>query len=127
MKIRTNEQGYVTDYALVGDISDSIEVPDLTEDELNTFIENYGAYKLIDGALVLDNARAETWQEQVVLDTLRRHRQRECFPIINRGELWYSRLSDTQKEELNAWYQAWLDVTVSKETPTKPEWLQTEV
>ncbi len=54
MKIRTNEQGYVTDYALVGDISDSIEVPDLTEDELNTFIENYGAYKLIDNALVLD-------------------------------------------------------------------------
>ena len=50
-------------------------------------------------------------------------RDTECFPIINRGELWYKHLTDEQKEELDNWYNAWLEVTETKVIPTKPEWL----
>lgn len=56
------------------------------------------------------------------LEHIRNLRQ-ECFAIINRGELWYNRLSESQKQELDDWYQAWLDVTETKVIPKKPEWL----
>ena len=55
--------------------------------------------------------------------TLREARERECFPIINRGKLWYDLLTFEQLSELRAWYKAWLDVTETLIIPTKPEWL----
>lgn len=58
------------------------------------------------------------------VETLRERREIECFSIINRGSLWYATLTDKQVEELNAWYQAWLDVTETLNEPTKPEWLK---
>lgn len=67
------------------------------------------------------------------LDRLRELRESECFPIINRGVLWYNTLTTEQQQELNTWYQAWLDVPqVYLETkptdietiiPAKPNWL----
>ena len=55
---------------------------------------------------------------------LRKLREKECFELINRGELWYKRLTDEQKAELDGWYQAWLDVTETLEIPNKPDWLK---
>lgn len=55
---------------------------------------------------------------------LRARRQSICFPIINRGQLWYDTLSKSQKEELQVWYKAWLDVTETLTEPVKPEWLK---
>lgn len=70
--------------------------------------------------------------QNIELSNLRQRREEECFVYINRGELWYNRLTEEQKQELQTWYQAWLDVT--KETnknedgkyiiPTKPTWLK---
>lgn len=57
------------------------------------------------------------------LDALRARREKECFPIINRGKLWYNCLSIEQLSELNDWYFKWLDVTKTKIIPTKPDWL----
>ena len=67
------------------------------------------------------------------IQTLREKRCNECFSIINRGSLWYNTLTSEQQQELNTWYQAWLDVPqVYQETkpanietiiPTKPSWL----
>ena len=54
---------------------------------------------------------------------LRKQRETECFPIINRGNLWYETLTNTQKEELKVWYKAWLDVTETLIVPIKPSWL----
>ena len=54
---------------------------------------------------------------------LRVQRESECFPIVNRGHLWYERLTLEQIAELKIWYQAWLDVTATKIVPTKPSWL----
>ena len=61
--------------------------------------------------------------EEEELDNLRILRQEECFPIINRGQLWYNTLTTEQLQELDTWYHAWLDVTITKQIPQKPEWL----
>lgn len=57
------------------------------------------------------------------LNNLREQRETECFPIINRGTLWYNKLTIEQQQELEIWYQAWLDVTETKSVPVKPSWL----
>ena len=58
------------------------------------------------------------------LAELRYQRDIECFPIINRGILWYDTLTNVQKEELKVWYQAWLDVTETKTIPEKPDFIK---
>lgn len=55
---------------------------------------------------------------------LRLRREVECFPYVNRGIIWYYTLTLEQKTELTDWYHLWLDVTISKEIPKKPEWLK---
>lgn len=56
-------------------------------------------------------------------ELLRQRRKNECFSVINRGKLWYDRLSYEQLAELKKWYQAWLDVTETLVTPSYPAWL----
>lgn len=62
--------------------------------------------------------------EDELKEDLRNQRKAECFPIINRGQLWYDNLDSSQKEELAKWYRDWLNVTETMEVPTKPEWLK---
>ena len=62
----------------------------------------------------------EPTEEQILFD-LRFQREYQCFPIINRGQLWYSNLSEQQLVELKEWYKAWLDVTETKVIPEIPE------
>ena len=57
------------------------------------------------------------------LNLLRIRREEECFPVINRGKLWYDKLTEEQHEELEHWYHEWLDVTETKIIPEKPLWL----
>lgn len=57
------------------------------------------------------------------LKLIRARRETECFPIINRGELWYNKLTVEQKTELSVWYQNWLDAPQTGITPIKPVWL----
>lgn len=66
------------------------------------------------------NARKEKFE----LDKLRQQREVECFPIINRGQLWYDTLTSEQRTDLQSFYRAWLDVTETKVVPTKPSWLK---
>ena len=69
--------------------------------------------------------------KEEVLDLLRTRREEECFPIINRGSLWFEQLTEAQKVELKAWYKLWLDITDKyvdgmdylSLIPTKPNWL----
>lgn len=59
-----------------------------------------------------------------IKEGLRERREVECFPIINRGKLWYDTLTTKQLKELNEWYQAWLNVTETLIVPDKPSWLK---
>lgn len=54
---------------------------------------------------------------------MREKRAKVCFPVINRGKLWYDRLTPIQLGELKSWYQAWLDAPKTLVYPTAPTWL----
>lgn len=77
------------------------------------------------GSWVEDTEAGED-AEQVkkVQQNIRARRETECFPIINRGELWYNNLTSAQKAELSDWYTAWLNAPETFEIPTRPDWLK---
>lgn len=69
-------------------------------------------------------ARKQEFEKQAYIVDLRAKRDDECFSVVDRGSLWYETLTDTQKEELKVWHQAWLNVTETKIIPEKPSWLK---
>ena len=124
MQVIFNEDGYVHAYALIGGFgSDSVTVSN--PENIDDFENNYHSYYLSkDNILVKSDDRQKEIEEQTELAHLRSQREKDCFPYINRGYLWYNSLSEKQKTELDSWYQAWLDVTETKVAPEKPEWLK---
>lgn len=123
MQVILNEQGFVDSYALIGGFESPSLVVDEPED-IEDFQVNYRSYYLSDGnMLIKSNEKQAELENNKVLSNLRSQREKICFPYINRGDLWYNRLSDVQIAELNTWYQAWLDVTETKIIPEAPEWL----
>lgn len=123
MQVILNEQGYVKAYALIGDFgTPSVTVAE--PENINDFEDNYRSYYLsADDTLVKSDDKQKEIVEQRELTNLRSQRAKICFPYINRGALWYESLTNEQKEELRAWYGAWLDVTDTKVVPEMPAWL----
>lgn len=123
MQVILNEQGYVQAYALIGDFG----TPSIAVDEpenIDDFENNYRSYYLSEkNVLVKSDDRQKEIEEQRELTDLRSQRDKLCFPYINRGYLWYNKLTKAQKTELDSWYQAWLDVTETRLVPDAPEWL----
>lgn len=127
---RTNENGIVTHF-----FSEAFETPtekDVCVDSTNT--ERHGAqkysvvdengfynYEIKDGVF---SERDKTGDiEAAEVNAIRERRKNECFSVINRGELWYSRLTEEQKQELEVWYQDWLDAPQTKTIPVAPTWI----
>ena len=120
------------DFASINDYT-IIEIESIKEEVLSaddsTEIKTIRQFKVIE--------KPKPTQDEI-LELLRLRRENECFPIINRGILWYNLLTDEQKLELDKWYKEWLDITdiyrnayeenseLSIETimPIKPDWLQ---
>ncbi len=121
MKILIDENKYLTCFCVDAELNGGIEVN--TPEDIDIFADEFRAYKYDNGQLTLDPIKLDELNNERLMDDLRHKRERKCFTYVNRGELWYSRLSDIQKEELSAWYQAWLDVTTTKIIPNKPDWL----
>lgn len=122
MRVILNEQGYVDSYALIGCFGEhSIDVAE--PEDIVDFEHNYGSYYLSNGMLAKSADRQLELEDVQLLRELRELREKACFPYINRGYLWYSKLTDEQKAELADWYQAWLDVTETKVIPEAPQWL----
>lgn len=59
-----------------------------------------------------------------VAEELRRQRERICFSVVNRGQVWYDTLTTVQKAELLLWYNAWLNVTETLKVPDMPCWIK---
>ena len=57
------------------------------------------------------------------LNELRKRREIECFSVINRGKLWYNKITSEQEIELTNWYNAWLDVTETGVIPVRPDFI----
>lgn len=124
MQVILNEQGFVDAYALIGSFGANAVTVNEPAD-INDFENNYNSYYLSnDNMLVKNIDKQKEIMAEMELASLRSQREKVCFPYINRGDLWYSKLTDVQNEELGAWYQAWLDVTETKVVPEKPEWLK---
>jgi hypothetical protein len=122
MKVVLDSEGYVESYVLLGDVTDGIEVEE--PEDFQDFENNYPAYRIENGKLKKDELKCEAFIEETELNGFRSLRKRECFPIINRGELWYETLTAEQREEISQWYQAWLDITETKTIPAKPDWIK---
>ena len=116
MKVLLNEQGYIESYALEGELLDAVEVS--APSNLAHFEVHFTAYRVRDGTLSFDGEQSEAAKAEY-----RKRREVECFPIINRGQLWYDTLSAAQLAELKTWYQSWLDGTNTLAIPEKPAWL----
>ena len=117
----TLENGYVSSYALIGTVTGGIEVPD--PPDTGHFEEHFQSYRLEDGALIFDEKQNTELERKALCDELRKRRETECFSYINRGQIWYDRLSGEQKVELEVWYSDWLKATETLTVPAKPSWL----
>lgn len=110
--------GYATRCGFVGGIDVSTEfIQSLEESKL-------GCYKYENGEAVLDQSKYDEKQNEALLTGIRQQRRSECFPIINRGKLWYDTLTAEQTEELYNWYHDWLNAPETKCIPAKPEWIK---
>ena len=118
MQITLNDQGYIESYALIGGLVDGVEIE--APDEL---LEDFNQHPEEDGVLVLDADKLKADADAAELTIIRRRRETECFAYINRGELWYSLLTDEQKAELANWYLSWLDAPETRTIPAPPVWL----
>ena len=122
MKAILDDKGFITSFALEGDITDGIELP--APEDIDHFIEHWQSYKEQDGKALFDEAQDTALAEESEKEALRQRRQTECFSFVNRGQLWYATLSIKQLAELTAWYTAWLKVTETKTIPERPAWLE---
>ena len=122
MKVLLDEKGYVTSFAIEGELVDGLELPD--PENIDHFTDHFSSYLARDGKIQFDEAQAAMLAEESEKDILRQRRQTECFSFVNRGQLWYATLSIAQIAELTAWYTAWLKVTETKVVPEKPAWLE---
>ena len=115
------ENGYVVSYALEGSIVDGIEAK--APPDMDHFEAHFQSYRMRDGTLEYDRQQNAAIEKKALCDDLRKRRETECFSYINRGQLWYDKLSNAQKQELSEWYQGWLQVTGTLTAPEKPSWL----
>ena len=69
-------------------------------------------------------SRKNIFDNNMRLSNIRLQRETDCFPIINRGALWYNKLTTEQKNELMVWYQQWLDAPQTGVIPEKLEWIK---
>lgn len=109
-----NEYSYYTN---VEDYNAEVDETDL---QLVPFQKKFDVTKKI----IIDNPNYKSPSLEIKQINLRSLRERDCFPIINRGQLWYQTLTKDQLTELNKWYKDWLDVTKTLVVPTKPSWLE---
>lgn len=120
-------------YALCGWYREEFGIIRTDKDIMITPIFDFENIKVVNNnffnCLAKDDCHEFTEEElhTFVLDFYRQRREKYCFPVINRGQAWYNHLSITQKVELNDWYEAWLDVTVTFHEPEEPAWLYSKL
>ena len=120
MKVTFDENGYVSGWCVVGDNGGEDYDP---PEDFDNFLLRWAAFKKEDGKLVFDQSKDEADKLALEQTSLRERREKECFPVINRGWIWYSCLTLSQWRELRTWYLAWLDVTKTGKVPEKPSWI----
>ena len=121
MKITTDESGFVRCFAYVGNLANSTEVPE--PEDIDLFLRQFYAFRYQDGHLIYDAEAYELHVTEETKEEYRQRREKECFSVINRGQLWYETMNLQQIIELRSWYKAWLNVTETMVVPERPAWL----
>ena len=98
MKITTDENGFVRCFAYTGTLVDGIDVPE--PEDIDLFLHQFYAFRLQDGQLVYDSDAYEAYVTEETKEEYRRRREKECFSVINRGQLWYEGITIQQMVEL---------------------------
>jgi hypothetical protein len=63
--------------------------------------DNIKGYKYQNGKLVYNEEEYYNILKNQTIENLRDQRRKECFNIINRGQLWYNKLTEQQILELD--------------------------
>ena len=121
MQILCDKDGYVESFALIGNMIGGVKVTE--PEDVGHFRVHFRSYKLAEDGLSFDVDQEQILRKEDEADEIRRRREKECFSVINRGQLWYDHLTEKQRSELDAWYKAWLYATETGAVPDKPEWL----
>lgn len=123
-EIIVDKDNYVISYGIANEnchMENSILVDiDCTEEE---FANSFKNYKLVNDELVYDTNKELITNQEEKKHKIRQLRQKECFSVIDRSQLWYNSLTNEQKAELQEWYEAWLIAPDTLVIPTKPDWL----
>lgn len=125
-KIYYNNDGFICElypYIPVTDNCSEMEISDELYQKITHIPKNH-AWKVVNGECLCIDIRTQQEKDTDYLNHLRTVRMRECFAIVNRGQVWYDTLDIYQKEQLASWYLAWLNVTDTKIIPDKPSWLK---
>lgn len=97
-----------------------LRATDQVEDDIALlYLDSPFSYKIENGKFIKIKDESE-----LRANAIRTRREKECFPIINRGGLWYDKLTDEQKTELSAWYEAWLDAPATGIMPGLLTWVK---
>ena len=126
--LQLDENGYIISTAqekFDGFVETDIAVEDFMKDFANVSV-TAGYHKFENGAIVKGEGSEAliAVARKFEVDELRAMREKECFPIINRGKFWYDALTESEREDLKVWYSQWLDVTKTLIVPSKPIWLK---
>lgn len=120
---KNNIYAWAEPYLIDGEVKPSIGSPNrepiiIQKHEIPDGVD-LGNCKYINGEVVYSPERAEERE----LANLRSEREQE-FAKYDKYQLPYlqATLTNEQIQEYNQWRQAWLDVTITKTIPDKPEW-----
>ena len=120
MKIQIDKNGYVENYVIVGESN----VCNIEVEEPEGFSpDKFQAWKYDGEKLVHDMEQAQKIQNNYRKNEIRARREKECFSYVNRGTLWYNKLTPEQDIEFQNWYDAWLEAPETLIIPKKLEWL----
>ena len=120
MKIQIDKNGYVENYVIVGESN----VCNIEVEEPEGFSpDKFQAWKYDGEKLVYDMEQAQKIQNNYRKNEIRARREKECFSYVNRGTLWYNKLTPEQDIEFQNWYDAWLEAPETFIIPKKLEWL----
>lgn len=118
-----DENNYITGWSEDFFVEENSIAVEVDEEIFEDFELYFDGYQAVEGTVVKDTEAYQISVNNRLKDVYRYEREMEVFPIINRGEAWYRTLTEEQKNELQIWYEAWLNVTDTLEPPQKPEWI----
>lgn len=127
MQILIDNNNYITQIVCDGaEIASDKRIELETPDNFEEIFDNFSCYKYENRQFILDEDKKIKYELELKKTNIRVDRNNICFPIINRGVLWYNMISEQQRNELNNWYQQWLDAPETLIIPETPNWIKEE-